>query len=65
MIYVKAILAALGAAFILCAYTALVMTAKTPKTIGRGVLVLYFGTPFFWITLAVVSLYAFRITTYR
>lgn len=65
MIYVKATIAALIAAFVVFAYTGIVMAIKVPNTIGRGVVAAYFGNPFFWITVAVASLYAFRITTYR
>ena len=65
MIYFKAILAAVGAAFVLSFYTLCVMSSKT-KVTGRGAIAAYFyGSPLFWITLVVVCFYAFRITTYR
>jgi len=62
VIYVKGILAALGAAFVVSVYTLFVVTSKT-KVTGRGALVAYFASPFFWITLIVTALYAFRLTT--
>ena len=65
MMYVKASIAALVAAFVVFAYTAIVMSIKVPNTIGKGVVTAYFGNAFFWVTLVVVSLYAFRITTHR
>jgi hypothetical protein len=64
VIYFKATLAALAAAFVLSLYTAFVMSAKT-RVSGRGALMAYYGTPLFWITLVVVCFYAFRVTTYR
>ena len=64
MIYFKGVLAALGAAFVLSLYTLWVLSVKTTVT-GRGALAAYFYSPLFWITLAVVCFYAFRITTYR
>ena len=64
MIYFKATLAALAAAFVFTLYTAFVMSVKI-KVAGRGALVAYFGTPLFWITLVVLCFYCFRITTYR
>jgi len=61
VIYVKASLTALGAAFVVLLYTSFVMAFRT-KTTGRGALIFYFGDPLLWITVIVVCIYVFRLT---
>jgi len=64
LIYVRGLLAGCVAAFVVFAYTFIVMTAKT-KTIGRGAFAGYFGNPLFWITIVVAFIYVYKLTIQR